>query len=96
MPKKLTWTDAQDSQIKRMRAQGATWDTIAEALNFTRWTVIDRGRRIGARLPPPGFTPEPEDPDRPPLRAGDPRRWGAITQGTALEGLPYPRPAPVR
>jgi alanine dehydrogenase len=32
MPKKLVWTDAQDGTIKRLRAEGATWDTIAETL----------------------------------------------------------------
>ena len=96
MPKKLNWTDAQDSQIKRMRAQGMTWDAIAEALNVTRWTVIDRGRRIGAVSPPPDFTPEPEDPERPALRAGHPHSWGAIICGTGLDGMPYPQPAPLR
>jgi len=96
MPKKITWTDAQDSQIKRMRALGKTWDTIAATLAVTRWTVIDRGRRIGARPPPPGFTPEPEDPERPPMRPGDPCSWGAITHGTALQGMPYPPRLPIR
>lgn len=96
MPKKLAWTDAQDSQIKRLRSQGATWDIIAAALHVTRWTAIDRGRRIGARLPPPDFIPEPEDPERPPLPAGDPRSWDAITTGTALEGMPYRPPAALR
>ena len=96
MPKKLTWTDARDSQIKRLRAQGATWDMIAAALNVTRWTAIDRGRRIGARPPPPDFTPEPEDPERPAMPAGDPRSWGAITNGSVLEGMPYPPPVAPR
>jgi hypothetical protein len=89
MPRRLTWTDAQDAQIRRLRAEGATWDTIAAALAVTRWTVIDRGRRIGARLPPPDFTPPPDDPERPPLPAGDPRTWGPLVQGTGLEGMPY-------
>jgi hypothetical protein len=96
MPKKLTWTDAQDTQIKRLRAQGASWDTIAAVTGVTRWTVIERGRRIGARRPPPDFVPEPEDPERPPLPAGDSRSWGVIVLGTVLEGLPYPAPAAVR
>ena len=49
MPRKLVWTAAQDTQIRRLRAEGASWDTIAAILGFTRWTVIERGRRIGAR-----------------------------------------------
>ena len=92
MPKKLTWTNAQDIQIKRLRMRGASWDTIATALGVTRWTVIERGRRIGARLPPPDYVPPPDDPARPPMAAGDDRSWGAITQGTVLEGVPYPAP----
>ncbi len=27
---------------------------------------------------------------RPPLPAGDPVSWGAITRGTVLEGMPWP------
>lgn len=92
MPKKLTWTDAQDIQIKRLRAEGASWDTISASLGITRWTVIERGRRIGARRPPPDFAPPSEDPARPAMAAGDHRSWGAITQGTVLEGVPYPIP----
>ena len=90
MPKKLDWTEAQDTKIKRMRAEGATWDGIAKALQFTRWTVIERGRRIGARPPPPGFTPPPEDPNRDALPAGHKRSWDALVRGSCLEGAPYP------
>lgn len=92
MPKKLIWTEAQDSQIKRLRAEGASWDAIAAALGFTRWAIIERGRRIGAQAPPREFVPPPEDPHRDPLPPGHPRSWGAITAGTVLEGLPYPMP----
>jgi hypothetical protein len=90
MPRKLIWTDVQDTQIKRLRSQGSTWDTIAEAMGVTRWTVIERGRRIGARLPPPDFVPDPEDPQRAPLPPGDPRTWNVIVQGSCLEGIAYP------
>ena len=92
MPKKLTWTEAQDSQIRRLRAEGASWDAIAAALGFTRWAIIERGRRIGAQAPPREFVPPPEDPRRDPLPPGHPRSWGAITDGTLLEGSPYPMP----
>jgi hypothetical protein len=90
MPKKLVWTDAQDTTIKRLRSEGATWDTIATLLRLTRWTVIDRGRHIGARPPPTDFIPLPDDPDREPLRAGHPRTWDVLVRGTCLEGVPYP------
>lgn len=92
MPKKLMWTEAQDTQIRRLRAEGASWDTIAAVLGQTRWAIIDRGRRIGARPPPREFVPPPEDPGRDPLPAGHPRSWGAITSGTVLEDEPYPLP----
>ena len=92
MPAKLIWTEAQDTQIKRLRVEGASWDTIAAILGVTRWTAIERGRRIGARPPPREFVPPPEDPTRDPLPAGHPRTWGEITAGTVLEGLPYPLP----
>lgn len=96
MPKKIEWTPVQDLRIKRMRAECASWDTIATAMGVTRWTVIERGRRIGARLPPPDFEPPPEDPERPPLPSGHADTWGTITRGTCLDGMPYPIPAPIR
>jgi hypothetical protein len=96
MPKKLIWTDAQDAQIRRLRSEGETWDRIAAALKVTRWTVIDRGRRIGARLPPADHVPLPEDPERAPMPAGDPRSWNAINAGTVLDGTPYPIPVAAR
>ncbi len=95
MPKKLHWTNAQDIMIKRLRAEGATWDGVATALHLTRWTVIERGRRIGAHPPPADFTPPPEDPNRDPLPAGDPRSWEPLVKGSCLEGAPYPTPEAV-
>ncbi len=92
MPKKIEWTAAQDMQIKRMRAEGGTWDAIAAALGVTRWTAIERGSRIGAQQPPPGFVPPPNSLVREPLAAGDPRSWDVLTRGTLLEGTPYPLP----
>ena len=96
MPKKIEWTAAQDSKIKRMRAESASWDNISAAIGVTRWTVIERGRRIGARLPPPDFQPRPEDPDRPALPPGHQETWGVINKGLSLEGMAYPMPAPIR
>jgi hypothetical protein len=93
MPRKVVWSNAQDSQIRRLRVEGASWDTIATSLGFTRWTVIERGHRIGASSPPRGCTPPPEDPARDPLPAGHARSWGVITAGTVLENAPYVLPA---
>jgi hypothetical protein len=92
MPKKFIWTGAQDAQIRRLRVEGASWDVIAAILGLTRWTVIERGRRIGAQRPPREFVPPPDDPARDPLPAGHPRSWGAINDGTVLQDEPYPLP----
>ncbi len=92
MPQKLNWTHAQDTRIKRLRGEGATWDTIAASLGLSRGTIIERGRRIGARRPPPEFIPPPEDPNRDPLPAGHPRTWGVMNAGTVLANEPYPVP----
>jgi hypothetical protein len=92
MPQKIHWTPAQDANIKRLRAEGATWDFIAAAMGVSRFTIIERGRRIGARRPPPEFKPPPEDRARPPLPAGHPRSWHILIEGTVLEGTEYPLP----
>lgn len=80
----------------RMRAERASWDAIASAVGVTRWTVIERGRRLGARLPPPVAEPTGEDAERPPLLPGHPETWGVIIKGTTLDGMPYPIPVPIR
>jgi hypothetical protein len=92
MPLKLQWTDAQDTRIRRMRSEGANWDMIGAALGLSRSAVIERGRRIGARLPPPEFISAPDDPCRGPLPAGHPRTWDAMNRGTVLADEPYPLP----
>jgi hypothetical protein len=92
MPIKLKWTDAQDTRIRQMRTEGATWDTIAAALGLSSSTIIERGRRIGARPPPPDFIPPPDDPHRAPLPAGHSRTWGLMNAGTVLADEAYPMP----
>ena len=92
MPHKLSWTDAQDFTIRRMRAEADTWERIARTLGMSRYTVIERGRRLGAQLPPAGVQPPPEDPRRDALPAGHPISWEPITAGTLLDGCPYPLP----
>jgi hypothetical protein len=96
MPKKFIWTEAQDVQIRRLRTEGASWDTIASIMGHSRWAIIDRGRRIGARPPPRELVAPAEDPARDPLPAGHPRSWSVLTTGTVLEGTPYPLPVFVR
>ena len=89
MPAARTWTDAQDTRIRRMRAEGTDWATIAAAFGVHWTTVRDRGHRIGARLPPPEYQPPAADKNRPSLAAGHPDTWGLLTAGTVLAGAPY-------
>jgi hypothetical protein len=96
VPKRIEWTAVQDMKIRRMRTERASWDSIAVAVGVTRWTVIERGRRLGARLPPADFEASPEDPERPTLPPGHQETWGIIIVGTSLEGMPYPIPMPGR
>ena len=91
MSPSLIWTAARDLQLKRLRAEGASWNTIAAALGLSRFAVIERARRIGARKPP-DHAPASEDPERETLPAGHSVTWGSITAGTVLEGLAYPYP----
>jgi len=92
MPQKLVWSEPRDARLRRLRAEGRSWDAIAAELGISRNAAIERGRRIGARRPPPEHTPEPEDPDRGPMAAGHPVSWAVINAGTSLAGLPYPSP----
>lgn len=89
MPRKIIWTNGQDTQIRRLRTEGASWDVVALALGVARWTVIERAKAIGAERPPANALPEQEDPFRPPLPAGHRDTWGAITRGTSLEKVRF-------
>jgi hypothetical protein len=92
MPRALHWTDAQDTTLRRLRAEGETWEAIAAVLGVARFTAIERGRRIGAPRPAPSPRAVAEDPNREPLPAGHPRSWGALVAGTALDRTAYPLP----
>ncbi len=91
-PPRLPWTDAEDARLRRLRAEGMSWDAIARALGQQRDAVMTRALVIRARCPPPDFMPPPDDPEREPLPAGHPRSWGALLAGTLLDGTDYPLP----
>ena len=89
----VVWTAALDNDVRTLRTAGLTWDAVAREMRLGRNTVLERGRRIGARRPT--LRPEPttdEAADRPAKPAGHPDTWGLITMGTVLEGAPYPFP----
>lgn len=86
------WSEALDAQLRRLWAEGVPWDDIARALGRERRSVVIRAIVIGARPPPPDFSPVSHDPEREPLPAGHPRTWGALVAGTLLAGTDYPLP----
>lgn len=99
MPRPLIWTPDHDLTLRRMRADGASWDAIALALGVSRWASIERGRLVGARAPKKAAQPQVDNtaaelanPGREPLRAGHPYSWGLLTAGTLLDGIAYPWP----
>lgn len=96
MPRKTVWTEGQDTQIRRLRTEGATWDVIALALGLARWTVIERARAIGAERPPANAVTDLDESAREPLPAGHAETWGAINRGTSLQDVPFQPPAAIR
>ena len=96
MPRKTVWTEGQDTQIRRLRTEGASWDIVALALGLARWTVIERARAIGAESLPPNAVTTVDESDRDALPAGHAETWGAINRGTGLENVPFPTPATIR
>ena len=89
----VKWTPELDEKLRSLRSAGVTWDGIASAMSLGRNTVLERGRKIGARrLPPAAPPPVEEARDRPPRQAGHPATWSIITSGTLLDGEAYPYP----
>jgi hypothetical protein len=96
MPRKTVWTEGQDTQIRRLRTEGASWDIIALALGLARWTIIERARTIGAERRPANAVAVPDQSGREPLPAGHFESWGAINRGTGLEHMPFRTPNTIR
>jgi hypothetical protein len=93
MRTRMVWTVALDRRLRALRAVGLNWEQIALELDLGRGTVVERGRRIGARPPRRLENPLAMEPcDRPAHPPGHPSTWGLLTQGTILAGQPYPYP----
>jgi hypothetical protein len=93
MNTRVRWTADLDEQLRGLRASGLTWDNVALAMAMGRNTVLERGRRIGARrVAQPVAKVEEEPRDRPARPPGHPASWGLINAGTVLDGVPYPFP----
>ncbi|MGR3717161.1 MAG: hypothetical protein ACU0B1_10480 [Thermohalobaculum sp.] len=85
------WTPALDARLLALRWDGQTWDAIAAEMGIGRYTVVERGRRLGARRAP-RMIAAAEDPGRPARPAGHPACWDLLIAGTVLEGAAYPYP----
>jgi hypothetical protein len=96
MSRKIIWSEGQDTQIRRLRTEGATWDVVASILDLARCTVIERARILGVEHPPAHAATVFDDADRAPLPSGHIETWGAINRGTCLEDLPFKTPGPIR
>jgi hypothetical protein len=96
MRRKAVWTSGQDTRIRRLRTEGASWDLIALALGLARWTVIERARAIGADARPAQATALQDELERQPLPAGHVDSWGAINATTSLRDVPFKTPGTIR
>lgn len=97
MRKPRVWTAAEDEYIIQSVHAKVYYDKMAAHLGVCRNTVIERRKKlqVESRLLPsePSVAPSRDAPQgaaRWPLPPGDPISWGAITQGTWLQGVPYP------
>jgi hypothetical protein len=93
VPEKIIWTDGQDTQIRRLRTEGASCDVIALLLGVTQAAVAERARHLGVDTKP---VTDPDQADRPPMPAGHPASWGALTRGTTLQDVPFRGPNTIR
>ena len=85
------WSQPRDLQMRRMRAEGASWDEIATELRLSRRSVIERGRIVSMVNRTTSEAPLP-DPRREPLPPGHRASWGALVTATTLHGQTYPWP----
>jgi hypothetical protein len=96
LPRKIIWSEGQDTQIRRLRTEGATWDIIAGQLGLARWTVIERARVLYVVRPPANAVPVMDESMRAPLPAGHAESWGAMNRGTALTDVGFLPPGVIR
>ncbi len=93
MVAKVEWSAALDERLRALRQAGLGWTLVAEELRLGRYTVIERGRRIGARRPRRAAGDADADArDRTAWPPGHPVTWGVLTEGTVLAGQTYPYP----
>ncbi len=96
MSEKIVWTEGQDTQIRRLRTEGAPWDIIALLLGLNRAAVIERARHLGVERPPANAATALDEAERAPLPAGHAATWHAINHGTLLEDTAFLTPDSIR
>ncbi len=96
MPRKTLWTEGQDSQIRRLRTEGASWDMIALLLGLPDDEVRDRARQLGVERRPAHAAIALDESERAPLPPGHAESWGAINRGTVLDGTRFRPPGTLR
>ncbi len=93
MRNRIKWTPDLDTRLRDLRWSGLTWDEISSVMNLGRNTVLERGRKIGARRAPPVMVVV-ESRDRPPMQAGHPVAWGALWAGMETPLIAFERRGP--
>ncbi len=86
-------------KITEMRDIGATWADIGAVFGITRQSATYHAQKLHCYDTPKTATDDrpaifrlPTHDDIPPLPAGSAITWGAITDGTVLDGSAYPFP----
>ena len=93
MRARTIWTPELDGLLRSLRDAGRTWDGIAAEMGLGRNTVLERGRKIGARrVPVQAEVIVEESKDRAARVAGYPACWSLLTDETPLAGEAYPFP----
>jgi hypothetical protein len=95
VPRKTVWTDGQDTQIRRLRTEGATWGGIAQILCLSRTLVVARARALGVENTP-AYAAVLDETDRASLPSGHRETWDPIVRGTSLDGARFRLPEPIR
>lgn len=87
------WTEENDSQLRKLSFDGASWDEMATRLCQPLEAVMERARALGMREP--RMTKQDLSNAREPLPAGHPLTWGPLVKDTLLEGWKYVREPPL-
>jgi hypothetical protein len=92
----IAWTDKSNARLKELRKAGVTWTKIGEEFGVGRNAAKAQYHRLfntrkGPKKVQPKIPPgDVRDRSANPLPAGHRISWGILTDGTWLEGTPWP------